>query len=429
MKTSRFNAYCNARIYAASGAGPIYTFSLIPSGEAKEVHCPFLTGASIVANFDVATQVTINFDAPFDEGLKLLESDVFAPNGVLEVEMGYIGSEEQSGLVFGLIIQAQQGITITPEGVNGTVTANIGPDVPALYKEAWGVSSFIENVSGVIEQKAKEAGYSEVIFGGSSREMIDLSGIWANGLSQSLHQMLAKLRSFARCVWSAQVVKGKYVLEIKTIKESSAEEATRVFIMRGGLLNKHSVFGAYVDMPAYPIISLNPEIMGFSFGTRPVKVRSADVGRDGEVFDLTEDAEISEEKSGATKAENVAPTKAKTKDQEVSKEPAEKQATTVAEVLDPEAEAEKSRQRLANINSGFQTLKVSLTTIGIPSIGKQETVAVLGTGRFDGAYMVKQATHVWSGSAIDTTLELYWRGIESSAGLNEKAILPDFEIV
>ena len=426
MKTSRFNAYCNARIYAASGAGPIYTFSLIPSGENDEVHCPFLTGASIVANFGVATQITINFDAPFAEGLKLLESDVFAPNGVLEVEMGYIGSEEQSGLVFGLIIQAQQGITITPEGVNGTVTANIGPTVPALYKEAFRIPFIDIGFTEILEMKAKEAGYSEVLLEGDSRAMIDASAIWANGLNQSLHQILVKLRAFARCVWAVQVVSGKYVLVIKTIKEMSAEEPTRIFIMRGGLLNE--VASGVQDLKAYPIISLNPEIMGFSFGTRPLKLRSADVGKDGVVVDTVADASESEEKTGATKAEVEPSDKAELKAQPIAKPPTQTQADSIVESVDADQEPEKKKTKLVSIGSSMMTLKVSLTTIGIPSIGKMEPVMVVGTGRFDGVYMVKQATHVWSGSAIDTTLELVYRDMVSPAGVNEKYKVPDFGV-
>ena len=424
-RTSRFNAYCNARLYSAEGDGPIYTFSLVPGGEAEEVHVPFMTGATIQRKLgDLATQMTVNFDAPFEEGVKMLKSNAFATNSILEMEMGYAGSQEGSGLVFGSIMDAQKSVNLTPEGLTGSVTAKIGPTIPSRYKKSG--ARFIDNVlnpallSHLIRAYAADAGYADVLYEGDAQEKVDeVSSYFISGRPLSLMEILNRLTAFARVLWTSEVYQGEYVLVIQDIASFTAWAPTRRFVMRGGL------FEATDELETYPIIALSPDIKGFTFGTVTPKVSSGDIGRDGKPkYDSKTPSETTE-KSGAKKTDAKPDDPAKKGSTVVSKEPEEGETGVVIENPNPESSAppptEATQQKIA-------TLSVSLTTVGVPSIASGagassfESVEVVGTGVFDGVYQVNQATHTWTGAAIDTTLELMFKKYLSDAGPNAKEL-------
>lgn len=424
MRSSRLTAFCTARIHSADESGDVFTFSILPTGEAGEVHVPFMTGASIDINMGGLAKTTVTFDAPYEEGIKLLESGAFAAGNILEVEMGYHGSPERSGQKFGMIIDAQTGIQIVPEGVSGTISANIAP-VPARFREpsaaltsAWDGSPFADFLPDIIRHKAKNAGYSKVVFTGSSEALVaDNSLLFGSGGAIGLYDILSRLRNVSRLTWRSQVVDGGYELEIYDYATMSALRPSRLFVMRGGL------FESQGNVNTYPIISLSPDIQGFTFSTAPAKVSQGDVGRDGTVDIQDSTPGESDEKTGAPEGENNQAIPAKRGDAIVNREQGEQETSMYVE--NPNAEGSFSAAK--NVVQAKNTLKMSLVTVGLPSLplGREdEVVEVKGVGIFNGDYQVNTAVHTWSGSGIDTNLTLFRNKVKGDAGVNDQTVEP-----
>ena len=426
MDSSRLTSYCTARIYSAGGDGPAFNFSILPSSDPNEEHFPFLTGATIEVDAKTVTKATITFDAPFEEGLMLLNKGVFGVNNILEVQMGYLGSKEDSGLVFGAIMEAQTGIEVTSEGVSGTVSASIGPTIPARYKQSlspqmadWDGGPSPTFLSDLIESFARLVGYSSVVFEGDSLNKVNKSSSYfTSGRALSLMQVLGKLSSLVQCSWFSRVVAGVYELVIFDHASMSAQKPSRLFVMRGGLFENVGL------RETYPIIGLTPEIKGFSFGAiKPSGVTQIDVGRDGTISTSEATPRQTDIQSGNPKGDDGdSSTPAKKGATVVVKEREANQAGVVIE--NPNAESNESN--VESVQQELITMRQTLVTVGLPSIpyggdGAWESVEVRGASDvFDGLYTVKTATHVWSGSSIETTLSIYRTPIKSDAGVNKK---------
>lgn len=94
---------------------------------------PFVTGATVVCDMNVATSITVDFDAPFAEGKKILDSEyvingekpnLFALGNILGVRMGYIGMgpEMITPWYYGLMSQGGDGLELNPDGLSGSIS-------------------------------------------------------------------------------------------------------------------------------------------------------------------------------------------------------------------------------------------------------------------------------------------------------------------
>lgn len=102
---------------------------------------PFLTGVTIVLGcmdngFGIPS-ITLNFDMPYLEGIALLESGCFRTQNRVAVRLGYVG-DTSSPTWWGSLSQAGDGLSLTPEGLSGSVT------VTSLADTAWSDFSAVE---------------------------------------------------------------------------------------------------------------------------------------------------------------------------------------------------------------------------------------------------------------------------------------------
>ena len=96
---------------------------------------PFMSGVTIIAamqagGFGIPT-ITVSFEAPYLEGLALLEGGCFRAGNKVAVRIGYVGDPLATPWYWGQLSNGGDGLTLTDQGLSGSITAQ------ALAESSW----------------------------------------------------------------------------------------------------------------------------------------------------------------------------------------------------------------------------------------------------------------------------------------------------
>jgi hypothetical protein len=411
---------------------------------------PFVTSVQVTKNLGMVTDIVISMDAPFAEGLKIMNNELaegmLLGGTIVRVRMGY-GSAESAGSgasrqtedFTGILNQGGVGLQLTPTGMTGSITATgIGPQAA---RSSTTVSS---TVGEELDRRFPLAGFlpgsvSVAIPAiGDYRELRALSVASIPEISgaQSHMDFIDSALFYANLSWTEESneVGGQIRRSLRIEKVSEATESSPFrFIMRGGF-----EFDDQGNQLSYPIISLNPDSNSAVFyaGGLPPEtagMRSVEVDREGNVVvtDVTPQNTSVEPTSDSMPevpgAEDQVTDGAES-NRAIESDGAEQvEYGVLAEVERPETAnlIQASFDRAVVQQSRFVAgLTMTLVSFGIPHIRTNSYVFVQNVGNiYSGTYRVEGVTHSWAGTDIETTLTL--RSYSSDTGLPPREVVFD----
>lgn len=404
--------YSDVRIYDLRRPGEVTVF--------RHPDFPFVSGVTITRATvdDTYGTATISIDAPFVEGQKMLNSTLFANGNAVEVLLGYPDGQV-SPVWFGFLHDGGNGLEITPQGLSGSVTANIvseamqdnfllrGESVAqafvAAYESVGRKIVFGPAMKAKLEALGEEklTGYSSIVK--LQQEMTDRFGIQASIENKRDEQTISEAED-------------KAARMSKTV--------VRSFIMRGQFNEDEGV---------YPIFSYGPEKneMRFAFGLTPPGKRgvyTAGVGKDGKcamakAVPATESDLPSGVDAGSTDdpGEKSAPSgEAATENRLSFRKPVE--GKVVPTWFPDGFSADKSLgytqttiNELLKVEGDSAGYDASVVTVGIPELELFEMCYVGGIGSlFNGNYQILGFTHTMTATSFQTTLQVHLHKLRTS---------------
>ena len=308
------------------------------------------------------------------------------------------------------------GLTLTPNGISGTVTARCVAQTaeqskPMVIKPSEPTFSWLERI-------VLESGYSELI--ASDRVIEAVNKI--EYVSNEVLPLFDRLRDFCaenHFIWIEDIADAS--ITIIDEEELDKTDVKRVFVMRNsfidtGYLKDYDFLEGRIgsNPKVYPIVSYSPEIPAAFFSNKEgAKVVRTGINSEGKREIESEDDSTSGVKETTKSQDGPAGTQdVKSGDRQTVKALDDKSSAEIITNSQPEAtdrEADKARHR--RVTQGrLAAYNASLTTFGIPEIKPGERVAVVGLGDlFDGIFMVKEVTQTWSAGTIETSIGIYGR--------------------
>lgn len=407
----------------------------VPQDDTITVY-PFLTGITVTMEMDRIAACQVTFDAPYDAGIQMLSEDKngaspFNLNNLVRVCIGYPAQNTWTPWYYGSLQQGGDGVSITPEGVNGTLTiqmSNWQDSHVAKGTSAWAGSAqaFVDNLIALMGAKVI---YSDGVRARMS-EADQRKVTWCNFGKSIEHG----LRNFCTITGAIRIVhqtndKGDPALIefVLPSEESSSDNQLPIpitkFIMRGKF---DPVNGTY------PIISWGPEEgvaswAGSKSSATNEGVSSAVInplsGRVVKHVTPPYDESFDRAAYGKYLGKGIAQDIVTEDGKVINKQVDEKTATTsflpstpCADMSDTQTEEEIHAASVAFMKDGNAAQLATLKTLGLPSQGMWRKIYVLGCSpRYDGPYMVKGFTHSWSAGQFDTELKIVRQGTFGTA--------------
>lgn len=387
--------------------GKRYPLWLTPQGDSPGAMDELTSGMPILESVDIemslglASKVTAQIAAPFDMGMRILESGVLRIGNVLEVQIGYPRIGRFMPWISSMM--AQPSIKISPdEGLTATLNGEGG----AFAALRGSRSSQYANTTyaDIIRQLGESETYGFVVdlpdrSGGDDplyqqRESVSQS----NQSDWFFIQWITRASNCDCWLQPSREQAGRQVLKVARRRVSLGAAPRFTFVMRG-----KSDFDTL-----FPIFEWESNAEGIWLPPAATSVRSVEVNPDTlEVTELLATPQTTD--VPATGEAVPADTGARVEDTMVRLTPP-RDGETSGEMIytsprDPrgvEAVAEAHRTE-SSMRGGVEA---QLTTIGIPDIFPNDMVGVANFGPFDGLYLIKKSTHRCSSSEWGMTLEL-----------------------
>lgn len=410
--SSHYNAVCTITVYIGDKANATEHAVRIGPGSAY----PFITGVTIERKQGLINQITLSVDAPFEEGRALLNGPLFYTGNIIEVTIRYPDDDKAILKATAVVIKGGIGITLTPNGISGTISAEQAPVMARRTKPTPAAEA--EPTFTWLEGLVLECGYTALE---ASEKTVGV----INRISRPAPEVAPLLDQFENfCTdnnlswWADAEIGAITVLDEEDVDKGLV---TRVFVMRNsfidtGYLSKYGFLdGKLGSNPrAYPIISYSPEInAGFFVNREAIKTIRTGIKADGtrevESHDETTAGvkKTSKSEDGAAGSEDIAADGIKT-----VKQFEENEAAEVVSLYYPEHDdrSPEDKRHIRAVQNRARAYGANLNTFGIPDIEPNEIIAVVGLGDLlDGLFVVNQITQTWSAGALETSIAIYSR--------------------
>lgn len=412
--SSHYNATCSITVYLGDKVNASERAVKIGPGSAY----PFVTGVTIERKQGLVSQITLTLDAPFEEGRALLNGPLFYTGNIIEVTIRYPDDEKAVLTATAVVIKGGIGITLTPNGISGSLNAEQAPVLArrTAPKPTTGSTSTYTWLTDIVT----ECGYASLEASDRTIEVIDRIEMPANEVLP-VQDQFENFCATNNLLWVVDGDMGEVI--ILDEEDIDKGEVSRVFVMRNsfidtGYLDKYGFLrGKLGSNPrAYPIISYAPEInAGFFVNREAVKTIRTGIKADGtrEVASHDENTvgvkRTSKSEDGAAGSDDVQANNVKT-----VKALEENEAGEVISLYYPESEDRSSedKRHIRAVQSKARAYAANLTTFGIPEIEPNEVIAVVGLGDLlDGLFVVNQVTQTWSAGSLETSIAIYSRNV------------------
>lgn len=415
--SSHYNAVCSIKIIPVDGSSE----SEIPLGVGTDF--PFVTSVEVQRVFQRTGQITISIEAPFFEGREMLNGELFITGNRVEVTMSYPDDDKANFSVGGCILKGGIGLSMTPNGLSGTVSVS-GMTITAQQVKPLALSGDPSTRTfDWLESVALEAGYRGLVVSERVKNEIGLIEVQSYE-SKELIQYIEDFCAMNGFIWFERYETdgGLNSIIITDDEELDGPKVTRVFVMRDsfidtGYLSEYDFIrsAGAEKAKAYPIISFSPELtQGFFANKETVKVKQVGIVADGQREDKSEDeSTVRTVKRGVkTKDQNAGGEDAKAGNSVTIKKVDESTAGMTVSPLYPEGKSrDADTKRLSRMTARrMVSYNASLNTFGIPDLEPGERVALVGLGQlFDGIFTVKEITQTWTAGKIETSLGIFGR--------------------
>ncbi len=361
---------------------------------------PYLTGATIKLERGGPSQVSVSLEAPYDEGLILMESGLFSPGNVIEVRLGYPDDGVWTPWYYGMMLEPQ--VVVSPDGVTATLS---GEQTAMVMRTSatrkWAKTSAKEIVTGILASYGLKA-----YFGDESTSLWDMPMFFVEqGGVSDWEFMKTLLGDHGLSFFFGTDANGAATCFIR----SKDVGPVRTYRMRGGFDTEKRL---------YPLLSFDASdpagsatwMAGASRG-----LRTADVDRDTKaVEEVTADEETSPGSTTGARAlwgriadagtvvarGGLNVLRGLASEDEVGKFvhiPRGEDADEVGRLLHSKFDDVKS----------LAGMKATAATVGMPFQLPMEIVKLEGlSSRYDGLYTVEVVEHSWQGGLWDTSMEV-----------------------
>jgi len=417
--SSHYNALCEIYIYPTDKQGETGEIRVGPG-----TSFPFITSVEIVKRMKMTTQITLSIEAPFAEGKEMLNGPLFFSGNSVIVRLSYPDDGTTSLIARGTILKGGVGLSLTPNGISGTLTVqghalNAKQVKPIVLPDPEPKSKTLQ----WLEKVVSEAGYDRLEIEDSLVSEIEVVEFQING-ALPIIDYLQNFCDINALIFNEVYDKDKGVNYVKITDYTALDKASlsRIFVMRDsfvdtGYLTKYDFIqraGASSAI-AYPIVSFNPEITSAFFtGGENIKVRQAGIVRDGTVEDLEEDEET---QANVQKGVNNTNSSGGTEDTKAGDQITQKKMEkgTAGLVVQPlyleSTNRDGDRFRIQRVVAERMiNYSGTLTTFGIPDLEPNEKVGVVGLGSLlDGVFTISGVTQTWNAGKLETSMTLFAR--------------------
>jgi hypothetical protein len=247
---------------------------------------PFVQGVVVTVNLSGAHDgITLTIEAPYDEGLALIEEGAFDFMNLVSARMGYLGSgADSSGGVtpwfYGFLAEGANGLKLDPDGLSGSVNAKYEVRKNDHIK-VLGPGEGGKTVAQLFEEHANAMGFVTKAIDGAAKKIEEISTLlqhdkkkvkWLGVDPRMTHwEIIKTVLDFAGCefyIGTSDVTDYKpnerptlvptiwYMLKDNTSKKGKPE---RIYAMRG-------LFDPLADPPQFPILEMSYTASPVMFG-------------------------------------------------------------------------------------------------------------------------------------------------------------------
>ena len=363
-------------------------------GDGKPV-LPYVTSVTVDLNLGIHSQITIQMDIPYAEGIRLLsETPYFHRGNIVRVKLGYSFEADSTPFYTGLVVDP--GVDISPNGVSVTLVAK---GVGALATARCFTGSHNGTMLSWVEDFATRFGY-ELDVGAEANEALARETQF-NGSGESFVQLLRVLLGKVKCVmwFDNDNDTGRATLHIRKRSEVTSGEPTKKFVMFGQPSKQNN---------EYPILSWSAPSKASLLSQGSAGVKSIYMNERGEIVELDKkEADSDENALGDGTLEGGQETEEdRESGQKIDKEVEDDEASLFMVNLpgNDDTADDDILARRDELFMGALGIEATVGSIGVTNLLPTDLVQVVGcSSRFDGLYMLFRVVHTVSTSGFETS--------------------------
>lgn len=393
---------------------------------------PFLTGITVGVEREKITAFQATIDAPYEEGFRMLYEDSggtspFNQGNLIRVRVGYADMNLWTPWYQGMLSQGGDGITITPEGVSGTVSAQQQTwcdKYTSLNQQSWAPTPL-----ELLQKLGARMGRVLDITPGA-QAVLDAApstfGRRAWGAFGSDNtEAFANTCRFLGLTWGIfeddAMTFGAGMKN--TVVIAARAEVARGEVMGGRLRNAYVMRGQFnPQQRQYPILSWGPEEGLASWLGSTVSPSNSGMGyagvdkRSGKVVSgVVPPLESADAIYGEATAKGAAQDTAAAGGGHLDTALVEGQDAPMQHTMPvPDgsvADVAVRTQAATRMTQGNQAQMATLKSLGVPDQFPFDVIDVYGcTPRYDGPYEVIGITHAWAAASYESDLKVQRHG-------------------
>lgn len=391
---------------AISGESTIYYNTRAEEVEYRDL--PIVESVQVDIGMGLIGKVSVELAAPYDLGLELLNSAIFAIGSVIDVQIGYprIGKF----LPWFSTMASKPSISINP---NDGLTASLNGEGGAFAANRGGASEdFSGSYASIIKRIAdQESNKWNLDIRGSGRDDDPLfvsrgSVSQGNRTDWAFVQYLCRMANYDAFIIPDETVRGRNVLRVQQRRAAMGGQPRYTFISRGRC--------DFIN--SFPMLSFDSSAEGVWLPPRDlhsvdINIRDRETPAETVVRPETTDVPVlpGRETPGAGAGELEGTV--------VATEPVPRDARGAGRrVVHPAHSPERpSEVLIAMATEAMQQggLNASFTTIGIPDLFPGENVRLEGIGVFSGNYVIESVAHSAAPGDWNMTVKLLGSGVDA----------------
>lgn len=409
----------------------------LPESKTYRVY-PFLTGVTVTIDAQLVSAIQVTIDAPFDEGIIMLSEDdggvsPFNTNNLIKVKIGYGDMNLWTPWYYGQLKEGGDGLSIGPEGVNGTVSAHMNNWQGSYVAENAGATA--DTAKAFVQKIADGMGMTLEI-GSMALEVLARVDAVRNGQPWG---------SFAKTNMEVlqSVCASRGLLCTPTFQEDGKPDVLRIYsnaeVSNGGAMagkkrNTYIMRGQFSPQTQqYPILSWGPDPSLASWLGSTARGSNSGIGMrsinkfTGNIVQLDVNPYDSEEPLGVGKATQ----KAKAQDRSYKGKKLDVATSDLVKFIGPggglltpeiysvpvatpddgQAADDMKQQGVAKMTDGAQAQMATLKTLGVPDQAAFDVINVRGLSpRYDGPYKIMGLTHTFAPGSYEMDLKVMRTG-------------------
>lgn len=407
------------RIWDLTDGKTMHNFSMLEN--------PFVTGISVTLGHNIISSINVTFDIPYEKGIELLDSNIFAHKNPIAVRLGFIDPDMITPWYYGVLYQGGVGLEISPNGLTGTISARNAPEQTVYQpsgdektddKTALNIFNWIGEYLGYeVDIKENAAEILNIVYEGGKSPVI-----YGNKTYWDILRNLADLYGVRYWIGSKDTGgQSVQTLFVESELDMTSEKAKRKYIMRGKfdpISNQWPIFTISPSSNAAIWDGLPPDN-----AAKGAKASYVDDRRGGVIIHEILQKDLNLYTSGVISeddAEDVEVEKFK-----VDASQTDRSAKGISVSLPAEGgekgEVDVKEQLSAICQDGSAGLKMSMNTIGTPKEVPGNLILINGCSkRYDGLYFVEKVTHTFANGDFSSTLDITRRGSTDKRDKGEK---------